>query len=571
MTTVTGPSTTPTYGQTVTFTATVTDTNPSGGTPTGSVEFYYDTTNNGVTTKTDLGPGSAITGSGNTVTSTFSIATLPAGTDTIEADYTPSGAFQATSGTLSQTVDKDATTTVVSALSTTSFGQADTLTATVTANLPGSGTPTGTVTFVDATTGNTVGTATLTDGTASVAVSDLPPGAGTIMASYGGDGNFLASPSAVGSTVTVIGSVIVLDSQASGALDVGGSAIVNTPGLLQVDSSSTSALVAGGSARVEAGTIQVVGGVSVSGGASLSPKPDTGATALADPLAGLPVPAQGPSLGPVNLSGSQTLTIGPGFYTAINLSGTARLTMDPGIYEIGYGGFNVGGSAQVTGSGVVLVNTGGGDPTRKRGSYGAINFGGDAVVQLSAPSTGTYAGIVIFQPGANTQTLTLGRSAAPDLNGLVYAPSALVSVSGSVSLEQTTLVVEELVVAGSGSAVPYSTPSKTSVVPAAAIAAAGGTPEGPLGLAASPPSVAPATGSRPTAVARPVGVTSTAAATSLAASSRPVAMGLAGGSEEPDSSLLEDSELLADVAVSLIAGQRGGIADSAPARSKARA
>jgi hypothetical protein len=50
-----------------------------------------------------------------------------------------------------------------------------------------------------------------------------------------------------------------------------------------------------------------------------------------------------------------------------------------------------------------------------------------------------------------------------------------------------------------------------------------------------------------------------------------VATGAAVGSEDPDGSLLDDSELLTDVAVSLIVGQRGGIEDSAPARSKARA
>jgi hypothetical protein len=43
------------------------------------------------------------------------------------------------------------------------------------------------------------------------------------------------------------------------------------------------------------------------------------------------------------------------------------------------------------------------------------------------------------------------------------------------------------------------------------------------------------------------------------------------GSEDPGGSLLDDSELLTEVAVSLIAGQRGGIADPAPAHSKERA
>jgi hypothetical protein len=48
-------------------------------------------------------------------------------------------------------------------------------------------------------------------------------------------------------------------------------------------------------------------------------------------------------------------------------------------------------------------------------------------------------------------------------------------------------------------------------------------------------------------------------------------MGLAGGSQGPNPSLLEDSDLLTDVAVSLIAGQPGAIEDSTPGRAKARA
>jgi hypothetical protein len=50
-----------------------------------------------------------------------------------------------------------------------------------------------------------------------------------------------------------------------------------------------------------------------------------------------------------------------------------------------------------------------------------------------------------------------------------------------------------------------------------------------------------------------------------------VATGATVGSEAPDGSLLDDSELLTEVAVSLIAGQRGGIADPAPGGSKERA
>ena len=82
-------------GLSVTFTATVSDT--SGGVPTGSVEFYDGST--------DLGPGSPLSGSGNSATSTFSISTLTVGSHSIRALYSPTGNFAGGSGRLTQTVD----------------------------------------------------------------------------------------------------------------------------------------------------------------------------------------------------------------------------------------------------------------------------------------------------------------------------------------------------------------------------------------------------------------------------------------------------------------------------------
>ena len=516
----------------------------------------------------------ATVAAGGSFTATLDTQTIPAATTPYPITYSyvsnDPDFLSASDRSTALTVNKDATTTVISGPGSADFGQAVTITATVTANAPGSGTPTGTVTFVDATTGDTVGTATLSGGTASVTVSDLPPGAQTIVASYGGDSNFLAGATATGATVTVLGSVIVLDPKASGALEVTGGASVATSGLVEVDSSSTSALVASGSAQVQAGSIQVVGGVTVSGGASLSPKPATGAKALPDPLLSLAAPAAGTSSGSVNLGGSSTLTINPGLYTAISVSGSAKLTMNPGIYEIAGGGFSVINSAQVTGSGVTIYNAGSKYPTGTGGTYGAISFSGEAVVKLSAPTTGTYAGIVIFQSRDNTQELSFGGSAAPDLNGLVYAPAALVSVSGTVQLQQTALVADGLQVAGSGSTAPYATSSDTSVAAAVAIAPAVGTPRGPLGPAVTPPTARPGSGSRADGTSRPIGVVSTAAPVALADSSRPMAMGLAGGWDGPDSSLWGDAELLADVAVSLIAGQRRASEDSTPRGSKVR-
>ena len=88
-----------TYGQSVTFTATVSDT--GGGLATGTVEFYDGST--------DLGPGTPLSGSGNSETSTFTTSTLTAGVHrSITAVFTPTGNFVASAGVFSQTVTRAA-------------------------------------------------------------------------------------------------------------------------------------------------------------------------------------------------------------------------------------------------------------------------------------------------------------------------------------------------------------------------------------------------------------------------------------------------------------------------------
>lgn len=98
LTTGTSPST---YGDSLTFTATVTNT--LHGAPTGTVEFYDGAT--------DLGPGTALSHSGaNAATSTFIISTLNAAVHShIHAVYTATGSFVgSTSPDVSQTVNQRA-------------------------------------------------------------------------------------------------------------------------------------------------------------------------------------------------------------------------------------------------------------------------------------------------------------------------------------------------------------------------------------------------------------------------------------------------------------------------------
>ena len=168
------------FGQSVTFTATVTAT---VGTPTGTVTFK-----DGAIT---LGTASLSGGQ-----ATFSTGSLSVAAHSMTAVYGGDSTYNvSTSVIFTQTVNKAGTTTGLSSSpNPTVFGQSVTFTATVNAATPGAGTPTGTVTFKDGAT--TLGTAALSGGQATFSTSSLSVGShATITVAYGGDGNFNTSTS----------------------------------------------------------------------------------------------------------------------------------------------------------------------------------------------------------------------------------------------------------------------------------------------------------------------------------------------------------------------------------------
>src|SRR5208337_850213 len=207
------------FGQSVTFTATVKAAAPGSGVPTGTVTFYDGSPSQG----TPLGTA-MLYGSGQ---ATIPIGTLSVGSHTITAMYSGDTNFIATlksdPATTTQTVNPAATkTTVVSSANPSSFGQSVTFTATVSVTGSGSGTPTGSVNFyLDGST-TPLYTAPLTSaGSASFPTSalavPLAVGSQSITAVYEGDGNFAASPRStpLNETVTKDATTTSLTSSAS--------------------------------------------------------------------------------------------------------------------------------------------------------------------------------------------------------------------------------------------------------------------------------------------------------------------------------------------------------------------
>lgn len=169
------------FGNPVIFTATV--TSGSTQTPTGAVNFFYGMQQIGTANLNAAGQAA------------FTTSTLPAGSDSITAVYVGDNYNgPGTSNVIAQLVKMAATATSLSASPSPAIaGGSIVLTATVTVT-QGVSTPTGMVTFTSG--AATLGTAMVgANGTATITVK-LPPGSQSIVASYAGDTNDVASASA---------------------------------------------------------------------------------------------------------------------------------------------------------------------------------------------------------------------------------------------------------------------------------------------------------------------------------------------------------------------------------------
>jgi hypothetical protein len=239
--------------------------------------------------------------------------------------------------------------------------------------------------------------------------------------------------------VVVPPSIVVLNSTANAALSVSGGANVTIPGGVVVDSSSPGAISLSGKSQLTASMIDVLGGVKTGTGSSVSPAPTTGIS-VPDPLAALigPDPTGMNNYGATSLN-TGSLTINPGIYSQIKVSKSASLTLSPGIYIIEGGGLTVTGDASISGSGVMIYNAGSSYPS-SGGKFSGITMSSTGTIGLSAPLSGPYAGVLIFQSHQNTLALSLSGNALTGLNGTIYAPSAALSLSGNAQLQQGLVV-----------------------------------------------------------------------------------------------------------------------------------
>lgn len=263
----------------------------------------------------------------------------------------------------------------------------------------------------------------------------------------------------------------VVDNSKGGGLDEHGQPINNGNGGYAIATSGN-----GGLAALD---VESVGGVNnpskitnYNSQSTQSPL-HTGIVAQPDPMQYVPVPttatgAVATNYGAIKLSGNQNVTLNPGVYTSIQVSANVNVTMNPGIYVIAGGGLTMSGNATLSGTGVMIYNTGSdynvntglpdsgdGDsspPASGSATFGSVSITGNGTLHLTSytNSSSPFDGMVFYQRRLNTQPLNLaGNGTADLLGGTVYAKWAMLNLSGNGTFN-TQFIVSSVVLTGNG-------------------------------------------------------------------------------------------------------------------------
>lgn len=186
--------------------------------------------------------------------------------------------------------------------------------------------------------------------------------------------------------------IYVLDPTASAAFHIQQDAVLTADCGLVVNSNDSQALDASGQAEVSVTDVAITGDYSQTGRATISPEPRTSVPPSPDPLAHLPPPdVSGCDYTDFKVENAE-MTLSPGVYCGgITLAGHfANAFLEPGIYVIKGGGLTMENVSEIEGDGVMFYITDG------YGSYGPVAMEATTEARLKAPTTGTYAGILMY-------------------------------------------------------------------------------------------------------------------------------------------------------------------------------
>lgn len=229
--------------------------------------------------------------------------------------------------------------------------------------------------------------------------------------------------------------ILAFENTTATGITMQGNATVNMGCGMATNSTAANAVTAGGSSSIYATPISAVGGLQSSSnyasGTVLLPHSIT----QQDPYANLPTPV-------VPSGGCPHLTVGSGqtkhvnnptsvaCYQGMDLRGTVNF--DQGVYYIDGDMVNIGSQAVITGTNVTFILTSN-NATSNPSSIATWRTNGGAAVNLTASTSGTYAGVLIYQDrrALDSGNNTINGNATSGFQGAIYIPSQEVDFSGT--------------------------------------------------------------------------------------------------------------------------------------------
>jgi hypothetical protein len=177
-----------------------------------------------------------------------------------------------------------------------------------------------------------------------------------------------------------------------------------------------------------------------------------------DPLASLAPPASGPyscpsgglSYPPPGTKNGDSFSIPPGVYCGGIQVKNNTVTFQPGTYVLVGGGLTTQDSNSIIKGpgGVMFYNTF--DPTASQkafNTYSPISIAANSVVSLTAPSSGTYAGMLFFDdrsaPTGNPDTYGGGSTAV--YQGIIYNRNNGITMYGNSSVSQYSMIIADTI------------------------------------------------------------------------------------------------------------------------------
>lgn len=251
---------------------------------------------------------------------------------------------------------------------------------------------------------------------------------------------FLSTPPTITATATAAMvddgkyCVVALNESSSPSITVGGSSNINMGcGAISNSTSADSAVKPNGSAYTfVADPVAGVGGMpdSITGATNIQPHH----VPMKDPYAGkYPTTAPTPCNGQIKQNQSN---YSPGCYRDFKFSGNGTYNFAPGTYFLNNTNFDVAGGVTIVGEGVTFILTG--------DNPGTVTTNGNSTIQLTAPTSGTYANMLFIGMASGANKITGDGASAYD--GAMYFPNGQVNVNGSSeTMTQCAMIVGSFV------------------------------------------------------------------------------------------------------------------------------